>query len=464
MKSRNNSSTMSSVRSQLAGVNLDDAVASAMERVESTAAEATVVAVDPPTRVESVGIDQSLADDEPHPFLNSRLLVIVRKVVRSRAGLVFLILVSVLLIVSRALGAGTNLVELAQSRGLQFWLLYVLREGSLLACIISAIFGMRRNLKPGGDLDKLKPLRVTKKVARTARRIGIALKVIAALWIVLLAALFIVIVTLPPTGSSVFVVVSSICGGSGSGLDTCSRALSYTGAAVLVIFSLVITFLAAHWFRSLWAAHLVCSAALRRFKHIVREMDPLDADSWDKKVPRLGQALAYEHLPTLNDGWSFVLSTVMLQAAIFIFVNFAFLNFSLEDRLKEGDLTREQTVESFVDNLTANPSTFIQIVVMLGVLLVPARVTKQCSAVTSALARREFELRMAPAGGESDDERTHRHERAEAVHALEMALRGSSKFGFNVLGVRVTPRVWGGVASASFTLAGVLLSSFGSGI
>ena len=52
----------------------------------------------------------------------------------------------------------------------------------------------------------------------------------------------------------------------------------------------------------------------------------------------------------------------------------------------------------------------------------------------------------------------------EAVHALEMALRGSSKFGFNVLGVRVTPRVWGGVASASFTLAGVLLSSFGSGI
>ena len=63
---------MSAVRSQLAGVNLDDAVASAMERVESTAAEATVVAVDPPTRVESVGIDQSLADDEPHPFLNSR--------------------------------------------------------------------------------------------------------------------------------------------------------------------------------------------------------------------------------------------------------------------------------------------------------------------------------------------------------------------------------------------------------
>ena len=58
----------------------------------------------------------------------------------------------------------------------------------------------------------------------------------------------------------------------------------------------------------------------------------------------------------------------------------------------------------------------------------------------------------------------HRHERAEAVHALGMALRGSSKFGFNVLGVRVTPRVWGGVASASFTLAGVLLSSFGSGI
>ena len=57
-----------------------------------------------------------------------------------------------------------------------------------------------------------------------------------------------------------------------------------------------------------------------------------------------------------------------------------------------------------------------------------------------------------------------RHERAEAVHALEMSLRGSSKFGFNVLGVRVTPRVWGGVASASFTLAGVLLSSFGSGI
>ena len=81
----------------------------------------------------------------------------------------------------------------------------------------------------------------------------------------------------------------------------------------------------------------------------------------------------------------------------------------------------------------------------------------------AAAAERREEGR-APAGGESDDERTHRHERAEAVHALEMALRGSSKFGFNVLGVRVTPRVWGGVASASFTLAGVLLSSFGSGI
>ena len=127
-----------------------------------------------------------------------------------------------------------------------------------------------------------------------------------------------------------------------------------------------------------------------------------------------------------------------------------------------SSLTRDQT---FVNTATGQlGQAMLQVVIMLIVLSVPAFITKQCNAVTSALARREFELRMAPAGGESDDERTHRHERAEAVHALEMALRGSSKFGFNVLGVRVTPRVWGGVASASFTLAGVLLSSFGSGI
>ena len=217
--------------------------------------------------------------------------------------------------------------------------------------------------------------------------------------------------------------------------------------------------------RSLWAARSVCSAALRRFKHIVREMNPLDAEAWDKKVPRLGQALASEHLPTLNDGWSLVLSTVMLQAAIAIFVTLAFLNFSLEDRLKEGDLSSLTRDQTFVNTATGQlGQAMLQVVIMLIVLSVPAFITKQCNAVTSALARREFELRMAPAGGESDDERTHRHERAEAVHALEMALRGSSKFGFNVLGVRVTPRVWGGVASASFTLAGVLLSSFGSGI
>ena len=47
--------------------------------------------------------------------------------------------------------------------------------------------------------------------------------------------------------------------------------------------------------------------------------------------------------------------------------------------------------------------------------------------------------------------------------ALQRALTTTSKFGFNVLGVRVTPRLRAAAASSGATVSAVLLSSTGTG-
>ena len=47
--------------------------------------------------------------------------------------------------------------------------------------------------------------------------------------------------------------------------------------------------------------------------------------------------------------------------------------------------------------------------------------------------------------------------------ALQRALTTTSKFGFNVLGVRVTPRLWAAAASSGATVSAFLLSSTGTG-
>ena len=51
--------------------------------------------------------------------------------------------------------------------------------------------------------------------------------------------------------------------------------------------------------------------------------------------------------------------------------------------------------------------------------------------------KKEFQLLVAQEGpSETDDERRYRHERVSALAALHRALSSTSKFGFNVFGVR----------------------------
>lgn len=103
----------------------------------------------------------------------------------------------------------------------------------------------------------------------------------------------------------------------------------------------------------------------------------------------------------------------------------------------------------------------MQLTCALLILFVPLQVTRRATSVTSQLKKHAFNLLSSPAEGETPEERRHRHARAKAVRALEDALRTTSKFGFNVLGVRVTPRIFFGVGGAILTLFGLVLSTFG---
>ena len=101
--------------------------------------------------------------------------------------------------------------------------------------------------------------------------------------------------------------------------------------------------------------------------------------------------------------------------------------------------------------------------IMSVVLYVPMVLTRRTDRVLSALNKKEFQLLVAQEGPpETDDERRYRHERVSALAALHRALSSTSKFGFNVFGVRVTLKLWAAVASSGATVSAFLLSSTGT--
>ena len=394
-------------------------------------------------------IDVSVLSTETHPFYDSAYYRLVRWLFVRPAFVALLTLAILCFPVAHTALSWA----LSPKKDVAFWCLVILRDGPMTSAFLVAVARRSSTLSA---LNRLRHLHVSKSIARRARRS------LAAWYTMLLVAIVLILV--------------AIAYNAVTAEGRTSRVVAVALATPVFLFALPIWLF---WFMSLFAAFRGCDAQLKRFKLVVKtvaEDSPLDAATWDRKVVKEAYELAYDILPALNDGWSLTLTFMFLQAITYCFATFVLISFTLDDiefatianstEALLGDNLNE--IDEAGDFVLAAASAFtfcvFQLALALLLLFVPLQVTRRATSVTSQLKKHAFSLLSAPAEGETPEERRHRHARAKAVRALEDALRTTSKFGFNVLGVRVTPRIFFGVGGAILTLFGLVLSTFGRGL
>lgn len=402
-------------------------------------------------------IDVSVLSTETHPFYDSAYFRLVRWLFGRP---VFIALLTLAILCFPIAHTALNWA-LSPKKDIAFWCLVILRDGPMTCAFLVAVARRSNTLSA---LDRLRSLHVSKSIARRARRS------LAAWYTMLLVGIVLILVTLAYNAATVEAAVLQE--------QRTSRVVAVALVTPVILFALPIWLF---WFLSLFAAFRACDAHLKRFKHVVKRVAEddatrLDAATWDRKVVPEAYQLAYEFLPALNDGWSLTLAVMFLQAITYCFSTWAMITFTLDDiefsaisnsteLWLRGDGGTFDETGDFVRNMVgAFTFCVFQLTLALLLLFVPLQITRRASSVTSQLKRHAFSLLSAPAEGETPEERRHRHARAKAVRALEDALRTTSKFGFNVLGVRITPRIFFGVGGAILTLFGLVLSTFGRGL
>ena len=339
----------------------------------------------------------------------------------------------------------------SQQHDVVYWFFNMLRDLSSVSASLAAIYHLRRNVK--SDNEMLRKLRVTKSTVKWAPRIEGLYFVVGVLWSIML-----------------------IVGGILAMVSTSD--INYMVAhGMVVVTGPTHAAAVAFWLQSLWAARSTCRAALERLEELIKETNPLNAAKWDKEVGARALELAHVIMPTINEGWSPVVAFISLQCLMWPFCSFALIKLSLDaGRAKlEAEGLATNTTEAFYDIAEAAGPDFVgtatsmvilsagQLWIMTVVLFVPMVLTRKTDHVLSALNKKEFQLLVAQEGpSETDDERRYRHERVSALAALHRALSSTSKFGFNVFGVRVTLKLWVAVASSGATVSAFLLSSTGT--
>jgi hypothetical protein len=329
----------------------------------------------------------------------------------------------------------------------------LLREVSWMSACLAAIYGMRRNVK--SDNEMLRKLRVTKSTVKWAPWVQAMYFVVGVVW-------------------SLALIVDGVFTWTVSTSDISSIIAHGTDVVIAPTVAAVCIF----WLESLFAARSTCRAALLRLEEVIKKTNPLNAAEWDKEVSARALKLAHEIMPTINDGWSPVIALILLTNIMWPFTTIALikLGFDAGRARLEAEGLATNTTEAFVNIAEAAGPDFVgksigmiglsigNLIIMTVVLFVPMVLTRRADRVLSALNKKEFQLLVAQEGvPETDDERRYRHERVSALDSLHRALSSTSKFGFNVLGVRVTPQLWWAAASSGATVSAFLLSSTGMG-
>ena len=303
----------------------------------------------------------------------------------------------------------------------------VLLDVTLVLMGLCTVLALRTINKPGGALDALGKVLILKNRERWA------------------AGLQLFFALLYVTGVVMFMVlaIGEIIGPSfpyrlGGGVPTATTIAMASLAVAFCPFTLGVVYA---FLLTLGVAMTCAWTALYDFKQRVKETDPRDAAAWEATVVPSAQTLAWEVMPQVNKGWSLVIS---------LFVTFCFF-YLIAELLNPPDMLLEETFNRDVQSsgeFRGNMIIGVAICLLL-VLCVPARISMGCSGCTSALKRRHLEM--------LGDDAAHPG-RAEAVRGLVWALQSTSQFGFNVLGVKLTPRLLGGCLSALAALFGILVS------
>ena len=311
-------------------------------------------------------------------------------------------------------GSSWDRLRFAEHSELAYVVPKVLADGSLLLALLASIVSSVHSTAPGGDLDTVSRTRFSPERRRATL---VVVGVLSCIGVAILAAL-------------VVTAVGELAGtrpryGAGEP-DALSMAMAGVSLAAMPFLTVHLYF----YGTTMHCGMFCCQCRLLDFSSLVKKTDPLDAATWEATVVPGAQELVFKYLKCTNDGWSLVISLALIHTGLYLVMT----------AVQLGRLTADGVhLASFQNHCI--PSS----VALVFFLLLPMAITANCMKCISALKKRHIELLATESKHPG---------RAAAVQDLVWALQNQGQFGFNVVGVQVTPRLMGVVVSVLFTTYG----------